>query len=70
MTALARRAADVDFWARFRRWVEDVLPWYDPKVEREHRAYTADLQKRGAAAIRSAEQVREDYRKAGNRMTR
>lgn len=70
MSALARRAADVSVGARIRRWVENVLPWYSPEEERKHRAYTADLEERGARAISGAEQVRKDYLKAAGRLRR
>lgn len=70
MTVPARRVADVSFTARIRRWVEEVLPWYSPEAERRNRAYTADLEKRSKAAIISAQQVAEAYRKASERVKR
>lgn len=70
MTVYARRAADVDLLARLRRMVENALPWYSPEDERKHRAYTADLERRGKTAIDSIEQIRQDYLKAGNRAAR
>lgn len=61
MNAQARRMADVSWLARLRRWVEDTLPWYSPEAEREHRAYTADLEERATRSIRSADTVRRAY---------
>lgn len=47
--------------ARFRRFVEDVLPWYDPVAERKHRAQTAALAERLHQTEPLVERIRRDY---------
>lgn len=43
---LARRMADVSVRARIQRAIEDWLPWYDPKAERERVRHIDELAER------------------------
>lgn len=67
---VARRAADVSVRARFRRVVENLLPWFDPVVERERREYIVRLAAREKVASSRAAVVREAYRRASDRLER
>ena len=70
MTDHARRLADVSWAARFRRFVETVLPWYDPAAEREHRQQTAALERRLDRIVPKVEQLRRDYQAMDRRLKR
>lgn len=54
--------------ARFRRFIEDVLPWYDPAAERKHRAETAALAARLNRAQPIVENIRRDYAEMDKRL--
>lgn len=51
--------------ARFRAFIERVLPWYDPAAERRHRQVTEEIRQHGIRTRLSAEQLRRDYQDYG-----
>lgn len=51
-----------DFHIRVRRFIEDRLPWFDPKVERVRNARTERIRKRSIATRVRAERIIEEYR--------
>jgi len=70
MTDHARRLADVNLGARFRRLIEQWLPWFDAAAEREHRQHTAELERRLDKVVPKVEQLRRDYAAMDRRLKR
>lgn len=56
--------------SRWHRLIEALLPWYDPTVEAARDERTAKIRREAIAARVTAEQVREAYRAAGQRVQR
>jgi hypothetical protein len=56
--------------ARFRRWLEDKLPWYDPAEERERKAHSAQLAQQVEASRLSAARTKLDYQAYADRLRR
>jgi hypothetical protein len=56
----------------FRRWVEDVLPWFDRDVEAAKDAHAQSIAYRSEAAREGARVVlmRRSFRRAGERLGR
>jgi hypothetical protein len=49
-TATPREADDVRLGHRFRRFIEWLLPWFDPKAEAQRRAETEEVRLRSMHA--------------------
>lgn len=68
MTANARRAADVSVRDRFHRFVERILPWYDPAEERRRNARSAAIVRELRVNTRNAEAIRAAYQDMAERL--
>ena len=68
MSSSGTLGADVS--TGLRRFIERVLPWYDPKVEAARDARTEGIRQRSIAVRIAAEQVRRDYLIAAERARR
>ena len=68
MSSSATQAADVS--TGIRRFIEHILPWYDPKVEAARNARTEGIRQRSIAARIAAEEVRMAYMVAAERARR
>jgi hypothetical protein len=56
-----------DLWRRF---IERLLPWYDPKVEAARDRHTADVRRNSIAVRIDVERTRRAYRDYGDRVGR
>ena len=68
MSSSATLAADVS--TGIRRFIEHVLPWYNPKVEAVRDARTERIRQGSIAARIAAEEVRMAYMVAAERARR
>lgn len=66
----ARRAADVSWRAWWRRFVENVLPWYDVADARRRKARSDAIVTELHVNTRNAEAVRKAYESMGDRLDR
>lgn len=55
---------------RIRRFVEWLLPWYDPEYERQRNRRTEQMRLRSIRARIEAERVRDGYRAYADRFER
>lgn len=55
---------------RIRRFVENLLPWFDPAVEAQRAERTEAIRRRSISARVNAEQVRAAYVQAARELRR
>jgi hypothetical protein len=64
------RQAHPAMGSRWREFIEQLLPWFDPRAERQHDRKTEQIRLRSISARIRAERVIDEYRRAAKSASR